>query len=84
MTTAPGNPIVGPGSSALNDFNEANMKIAFSTEFRFKLLGDPKVALFADAGNIWNDNVTDPKSTFTGLSSLKDIALGSGFDCDTI
>jgi outer membrane protein assembly factor BamA len=51
------------------------MKIAFSTEFRFKLLGDLKGALFADAG-IWNvsDNVTDPKSTFTGLSSLKDIA----------
>jgi outer membrane protein assembly factor BamA len=54
------------------------MKIAFSTEFRFKL-GDLKGALFADAGNIWNvsDNVTDPKSTFTGRS-LK-IALGSGF-----
>lgn len=73
---------LGPGSSgAINDFNEANMKIAFSTEFRFKLLGDLKGALFADAGNIWNvsDNVTDPKSTFTGLKSLKDIALGSGF-----
>jgi outer membrane protein assembly factor BamA len=49
------------------------MKIAFSTEFRFKLLGDLKGALFADAGNIWNvSDVTDPKSTFTGLSSLKD------------
>ena len=73
---------LGPGSSgALNDFNEANMKIAFSTEFRFKLLGDLKGALFADAGNIWNvsDNVTDPKSTFTGFKSLKDLALGSGF-----
>ena len=73
---------LGPGSSgALNDFNEANMKIALSAEFRFKLLGDLKGALFADAGNIWNvsDNVTDPKSTFTGVSSLKDIALGSGF-----
>jgi outer membrane protein assembly factor BamA len=35
---------LGPGSSgALNDFNEANM--AFSTEFRFKLLGDLKGAL---------------------------------------
>jgi hypothetical protein len=73
---------LGPGSSgALNDFNEANMKIAFSTEFRFRLLGALKGALFADAGNIWNvsDNVTDPKSTFTGLKSLKDLALGSGF-----
>ncbi|MDG2431474.1 BamA/TamA family outer membrane protein [Flavobacterium sp.] len=73
---------LGPGSSgALNDFNEANMKIAFSSEFRFRLFGDLKGALFADAGNIWNvsDNVTDPKSTFNGFSSLKDLALGSGF-----
>jgi outer membrane protein assembly factor BamA len=73
---------LGPGSSgATNDFNEANMKIALSTEFRFKILGDLKGALFADAGNIWNiyDNVVDEKSTFTGFKSLKDIALGTGF-----
>jgi outer membrane protein assembly factor BamA len=61
-----------------NDFNEANMKIAFS-EFRFKILGELRD--FADAGNIWNvyDNVTDEKSTFNGFKSLKDIALGTGF-----
>lgn len=73
---------LGPGSSgATNDFNEANMKIALSSEFRFKILGDLKGALFADAGNIWNiyDNVVDEKSTFTGFKSLKDIALGTGF-----
>ncbi|MGM8361482.1 BamA/TamA family outer membrane protein [Flavobacterium sp. ARAG 55.4] len=73
---------LGPGrSGATNDFNEANMKIAASAEFRFKILGDLKGALFADAGNIWNvfDNVTDEKSTFNNFSSLKDIALGSGF-----
>lgn len=73
---------LGPGrSGATNDFNEANMKIALSAEFRFKILGDLKGALFADAGNIWNvfDNVTDEKSTFNDFSSLKDIALGSGF-----
>ncbi|MFT5713831.1 MAG: outer membrane protein assembly factor BamA [Flavobacterium sp.] len=73
---------LGPGSSgATDDFNEANMKIALSSEFRFKILGDLKGALFADAGNIWNvyDNVIDEKSTFTGLKSLKDIALGTGF-----
>ncbi|OYX85851.1 MAG: hypothetical protein B7Y83_03455 [Flavobacteriales bacterium 32-34-25] len=73
---------LGPGrSGATNDFNEANMKIAISGEFRFKILGDLKGALFADAGNIWNvfDNVTDEKSTFNNLASLKDIALGSGF-----
>ncbi len=73
---------LGPGSSgARDDFNEANMKIAVSGEFRFKVLGSLKGALFADAGNIWNvlDNVTDEKSTFTSLRDLEDIALGTGF-----
>ena len=73
---------LGPGSSgALDDFNEANMKIAISGEFRFKLLGSLKGAVFADAGNIWNvlDNVVDEKSTFTDFSDLKDMALGTGF-----
>ncbi|MGZ9735147.1 translocation and assembly module lipoprotein TamL [Flavobacterium sp. GNP002] len=73
---------LGPGSSgALDDFNEANMKIAISGEYRFKILGSLKGALFADAGNIWNvlDNVKDEKSTFTQFKDLKDIALGTGF-----
>ena len=73
---------LGPGSSgAVNDFNEANMKIACSAEFRFKILGPLKGALFADAGNIWNvlDNVVDEKSTFKNLKDIKEIALGSGF-----
>jgi len=73
---------LGPGSSgAVNDFNEANMKIALSAEFRFKILGSLKGALFADAGNIWNvlDNVTDEKARFNGMEDLKEIALGTGF-----
>ena len=73
---------LGPGSSGgLDDFNEANMKIALSSEFRFKIAGSLKGAVFADAGNIWNvlDNVVDDKSTFTSFSDLKEIALGSGF-----
>jgi outer membrane protein assembly factor BamA len=73
---------LGPGSSgATNDFNEANMKIALSTEFRFKILGDLKGALFVDAGNIWNafDNVSNEKEKFQSLKSLEDIAIGSGF-----
>jgi outer membrane protein assembly factor BamA len=72
---------LGPGSSgAVNDFNEANMKVAFNGEFRFKILGALKGALFADAGNIWNvlDNVVDEKSTFKNWSDLKEIALGTG------
>ncbi|MCD9573513.1 BamA/TamA family outer membrane protein [Flavobacterium soyae] len=73
---------LGPGSTnALNDFNEANMKIALSAEFRFKIFGDVKGALFADAGNIWNvfDNVIDDKARFNSLNDLDEIALGSGF-----
>lgn len=73
---------LGPGSTnAMNDFNEANMKIAMSAEFRFKLFGDVKGAIFADAGNIWNvlDNVIDEKAKFDNLNDLDEIALGSGF-----
>jgi len=73
---------LGPGSTgAVSDFNEANMKIALSAEFRFKILGEIKGAIFADAGNIWNvlDNVSDAKATFDGLKDLKEIAIGTGF-----
>ena len=73
---------LGPGSTgAVNDYNEANMKIALSAEFRFKILGSVKGALFADAGNIWNvfDNITDERATFDGLKDLKEMALGTGF-----
>ncbi|RXM48756.1 BamA/TamA family outer membrane protein [Flavobacterium sp. YO12] len=73
---------LGPGSTnAVNDFNEANMKIAFSAEYRFKVFGDVKGAIFADAGNIWNvlDNVIDEKAKFSGVNDLAEIALGSGF-----
>jgi len=73
---------LGPGSSSTtNEFNEANFKIHFSAEQRFNLFGSFRGALFADAGNIWNvfDNVEEDAATFTNFSSLKDIAVGSGF-----
>jgi len=73
---------LGPGSTdSPNDFNEANMKLAFNAEQRFTFLGDLKGAIFADVGNIWNalDNIEDPQATFTGLKSLEDIAVGTGF-----
>ncbi|MDP2160004.1 MAG: BamA/TamA family outer membrane protein [Flavobacterium sp.] len=72
---------LGPGSSgAINDFNEANLKLAFNAEYRFKLFGNFRGAFFADLGNIWNflDNVTLDGAQFTGIASLKDIALGTG------
>lgn len=73
---------LGPGSTNnLNDFNEANFKLAFNLEYRFPLLGAIKGAVFTDAGNIWNalDGVNDPERSFQGMASLKQIALGSGF-----
>ena len=73
---------LGPGSTQdVNDFNEANLKIALNLEYRFPLVGNIKGALFADAGNIWNvlDNVEDQRATFDNFSSLGDIALGTGF-----
>jgi outer membrane protein assembly factor BamA len=73
---------LGPGSSTnINDFNEANLKLALSTEFRFNIFGKFNGAMFVDAGNIWNflDDIEDEKSVFHGVKSLQDIAVGSGF-----
>jgi hypothetical protein len=72
---------LGPGSTDnINDFNEANMKIALNLEYRFPIFGNFKGAVFADAGNIWNvwDNVEDPAAVFQGFESLSEIALGTG------
>jgi outer membrane protein assembly factor BamA len=56
------------------------MKITLNAEYRFNIFGSLNGALFVDAGNIWNvlDNVTDPKAVFSGLSSLKNMAVGTG------
>ena len=73
---------LGPGSSGgINDFNEANMKLAFSAELRFNIFGDLNGALFVDAGNIWNlmDNIKDEAYVFDGLEDLKKISVGTGF-----
>lgn len=72
---------LGPGASVnINDFNEANLKIATNLEYRFNIFNKFNGALFVDAGNIWNylDNVEDDKYIFKGLSSLKDVAIGTG------
>jgi hypothetical protein len=73
---------LGPGrTAAINDFNEANLKIAISTEYRFNFFGQFNGALFVDSGNIWNvlDNIEDDRAVFSGIKSLEDIAVGSGF-----
>jgi hypothetical protein len=72
---------LGPGrSDNNNEFNEANMKLAFSLEYRYNLFGNLNGAFFMDAGNIWNvlDDVSDPKATFDSIKSLEDIAIGAG------
>ena len=73
---------LGPGKTgSINDFNEANMKLLFSTEFRFNIFQQLNGAIFIDAGNIWNisDIATNPDAVFSGLKSLENIAVGSGF-----
>lgn len=72
---------LGPGrSGGINDFNEANLKLAYSLEYRFRVGGNFYSAFFADIGNIWNvfDNITDKDYTFNGFSSFEDLAVGSG------
>ncbi|MGC4040068.1 MAG: BamA/TamA family outer membrane protein [Flavobacterium sp.] len=73
---------LGPGKTgSVNDFNEANMKLLFNAEFRFNIFQQLNGAFFVDAGNIWNvdDIVTDSDAIFSGLKSLENIAVGSGF-----
>jgi len=73
---------LGPGSSSnINEFNEANFKLAFNIEYRFALTGPLKGGLFIDLGNIWNlwDDVEDPKMRFNSFKDLSEIAIGSGF-----
>ena len=73
---------LGPGrTGSVNDFNEANMKLLWNTELRFNIFQQLYGAFFVDAGNIWNisDIETDPDAIFSGLKSLKDTAIGTGF-----
>ena len=72
---------LGPGSSNnINEFNEANFKIAFNLEYRSKISGKLNSAFFIDVGNIWNlnDNVNDSSMTFDSFSDLEELAIGSG------
>ena len=73
---------LGPGKTgSLNDFNEANMKLMFNSEFRFNIFNQFNGGIFIDAGNIWNisDITTDQNAIFAGLKSLENIAVGTGF-----
>jgi outer membrane protein assembly factor BamA len=72
---------LGPGKSGgIFDFNEANLKLTLSAEFRFNILSKLYGGLFADAGNIWNvfDDIEDENYKFNNINSLKEVALGTG------
>ena len=74
---------LGPGSTKTGlEYNVGNLKFLSSFEYRFKILNSIKGAFFVDAGNIWdisNSNVLNSEAKFSGIESLKDIAIGSGF-----
>ena len=74
---------LGLGSSPPGlEFNVGNFKFLTSLEYRFDLISSLKGALFIDAGNIWdisNSSFTDDRAKFNSLSSLKKMAVGSGF-----
>jgi len=74
---------LGPGrtNSGL-EFNIGSLKFLTSAEYRFPIFGKLKGALFVDAGNIWdisNTEFENSEARFNNISSLQDIAIGSGF-----
>ena len=73
---------LGPGSSTSGlEFNVGSFKFLTSAEYRFDVFGKLKGALFVDAGNIWDitgGEFVEEEAKFTGLSSFKNIAVGTG------
>lgn len=74
---------LGPGAEDSNlEFNTGTLKLTANLEYRFNVINSFNGALFVDAGNIWditNSNLVPREGKFLGLSSLKNIAVGSGF-----
>lgn len=73
---------LGPGTTnQINEFNDANLKLTLSGEWRFPLSRSLYGALFTDVGNIWNalDDTSNEQAIFYGWRSLKDSAIASGF-----
>ena len=77
---------LGPGSyqapltsSSFLPDQSADLKLEFNTEYRAKIYGLVKGALFVDAGNIWLLNA-DPDKVGADISKdfMKQIAVGAG------
>jgi hypothetical protein len=74
---------LGPGSRNTGlEFNTGSFKFLTSAEYRFDIVSRLKGALFIDAGNIWDitgSDFVENNARLTNLSSLENIAVGSGF-----
>ena len=78
---------IGPGtfdgaSTNTNSFlpdQSGDIKLEFNTEYRAKIYGLVKGALFIDAGNIWllNDNAEKPGAKFS-KKFMSELAVGAG------
>lgn len=74
---------LGPGTNNNGlEFNVGSFKFISNLEFRFSFTKSLKGALFIDAGNIWditNSEISAEGDKFSGLESLKNSAIGTGF-----
>ncbi|MDA8596019.1 BamA/TamA family outer membrane protein [Flavobacteriaceae bacterium] len=74
---------LGPGAQFTGlEYNVSSMKLLTSLEYRFKMIGKLNGALFVDAGNIWDitdSSLNEEDAKFTGIKSLENAAIGSGF-----
>jgi outer membrane protein assembly factor BamA len=81
---------VGPGNAPLNENfiipnQTGDVKLEANMEFRFKLLGKLRGALFADAGNVWSiheDADPSERFTFAGLPGSIAADWGAGLRLD--
>lgn len=75
----PGSYIIPENTNSYLPDQSADLKLEFSTEYRAKIYGLMKGALFLDAGNIWLLNA-DPNKPGAEITKdfMKDIAVGVG------
>jgi hypothetical protein len=79
---------VGPGTYYNDSINSSevyidqtgDIKLEGSLEYRFKILGALKGAVFTDAGNVWlaNADTTRTGGEFNSKTFLNELAVGSG------
>ncbi|MCK5678363.1 MAG: BamA/TamA family outer membrane protein, partial [Flavobacteriaceae bacterium] len=74
---------LGPGAERNTlEYNVSTFKLVTNLEYRFRVTNKIFSALFIDAGNIWDitdSNLVSEEAKLKSFSSLKNIAVGSGF-----